>query len=263
MMKSILDLQNILKPSMEEAIQVLSKFTKVLEAWFDINIENTEIIVPYCKEANLWIPRSAPIGLVSALKDLVDRNEASTENVKKIFLNFYEIGNRKNLREMVDAWKENPYFSERMEIIYDAFEAHKEGKFTLSIPTLLPHVEGISKQILPGISGVKNTVEETISSYDKGYFMVDSEREMFLELIINPYFFGSFNNVNSPEEYKLLMEEKELDIENSVNRHAILHGFHLDYATKINSLRVFFVLDALFWMKREEWDDKFRAVLEM
>ena len=63
------------------------------------------------------------------------------------------------------------------------------------------------------------------------------------------------------EKFPEWLESKGVSESQSINRHGILHGVHLNYDSKENSLRVFLLLDVLYEMRRDEWDPRLRAVL--
>jgi hypothetical protein len=50
------------------------------------------------------------------------------------------------LSERIGAWFNLAYLSDRKQIILDSLEAHKAGKWTLSVPTLLPLIDGIMRR---------------------------------------------------------------------------------------------------------------------
>ena len=60
-------------------------------------------------------------------------------------LGYYRRRNCAHLKVAID-WRSNPLFNTRITIIEDAFWAHQQGKFTLSIPTLIPQIEGIMSE---------------------------------------------------------------------------------------------------------------------
>ena len=52
------------------------------------------------------------------------------------------------LSEMTEGWSKVPYLGDRQPIIADTVSAHREGRFTLTVPSLLPLAEGLSVEIL-------------------------------------------------------------------------------------------------------------------
>jgi len=135
-------------------------------------------------------------------------------------------------------------FPERQHIITDAFQAHDERKYTLSIPTLLSQADGIGCKLF--------------STPPKSFF-TQRERDKKIDealKVINP------TNLNVLDEYKgliLLALKKQICLDQQtatlaelqrtdpsygpLNRHGVLHGVHVDFATHHNSLRCISLLD--------------------
>lgn len=101
-------------------------------------------------------------------------------------------------------------FSHRKEIISEAFEAHRAGKYTLSIPVFFAQTDGICKDI-----------------YDRCLFKRDNKA-------FNAIAVGQTANdtilsaILSPLDEKLPVIKR---------RHMVMHGIELNYGTKINSLK--------------------------
>lgn len=141
------------------------------------------------------------------------------------------------LGEVVTKWKANRFFNkQRMKIIDDAFDAHKRGQFTLSIPALLPIVEGISgefcveQRIKVGKSKSKLKAQKMLSEIGKKGDVYLSE--LVLEFIENQLYIET-------NQLRLKKNKKYL------NRHGILHGAYSGYADCARSLRCFLLLDVL------------------
>jgi hypothetical protein len=75
-----------------------------------------------------------------------EAEKLENEKARQDFINeqitaFY----RDELESVLANWQAQPFLKDtaRMAIITDAFEAHQQGKFSLSSPTLLAHTEGV------------------------------------------------------------------------------------------------------------------------
>jgi len=216
-------------------------------------------------QAGFWIPPSAPLRLLHSLRTLIDEGRDTPESIRQIMVDYYEADHFNFLRDMVRDWKRNPYFADRMHIINDALEAHIEGRYTLSIPTLLPLVEGILTDIVGrratradgGIRGWAGDALERLYS--------DSLREAYRDAVIT-YVTGItvYGSVDSayftPQRFPEWLELNGLTGDQVLQRHAILHGVQIDYASRENSLRAFFLLDVLSWTNRQEWDQRFQII---
>ena len=123
----------------------------------------------------------------------------------------------------------------RQQIIADALFAHRNGLYTLSIPTLLPFVDGLSAEILG--STTKNAVAQFAEDRraNDPEIWVQGFCDFMAQVFYKGYRFGT-------------------DSAPYLNRHAILHGRVFDYPSALNSTRVFLLLDALadFWHERQQ-----------
>jgi hypothetical protein len=137
-----------------------------------------------------------------------------------------------------------------MQIIEDALQAHIAGSYTLTVPALLPLVEGILVSVVGGRppraqGGLGAFVQATIEA-----MYMDAMHESSKEAVIS-YLggVGVYANVEpeffTPERFPEWLSARGLIGPQVLHRHAIMHGVQTDYATKENSLRCFFILDVL------------------
>ncbi|HVZ58731.1 MAG TPA: hypothetical protein VG935_03210 [Patescibacteria group bacterium] len=141
------------------------------------------------------------------------------------------------LDKVVNGWSTNKFFTkQRVKIIKDALHAHKNGQYTLSIPALLPIIEGIcgdfckTQNIHVNDSAssqkAKNAMQK-LKTDGKEYVS-----ELVLEFIENQLYINTGN-------LRALRNKRFL------NRHGILHGSYSGYADCARSLRCFLLLDVL------------------
>jgi len=182
--------------------------------------------------------------------------EKSDEEVKSeldtVIFEYFRRDNYAPLSELVDRWF---LFEDRHQMFEDALWAHKQGRYTLSIPALAAQFEGI--------------VRQEVNDYREG----PSWRTVFLGTLEhrreNPPFpsnfrdylswfqalpiLDRFNSVEEVRKYFTLVRIQELfderdfadpESSSSVNRHLILHGVFRTLE-ELESLRLFFVLDLL------------------
>ena len=224
-----------------------------------------EKVAPYLSQANLWIPPSIPsLELLHRLKAAISVSEPTPEIITETFFKYFEEDQWNVLREIVGSWETHPYFKNRMPILRDALEAHIEGKYTLTVPTLLTQVEGVASSILKKTAGhTVDIMKNVVKNIDYGEFLQAALKDILIDFItslagyatIKPEYF-------TPEKFSELLKAKGQLESQVMNRHAILHGVQINYASKENSLRAFLLLDALFWIKREEWDEEFKWVIQ-
>lgn len=156
-----------------------------------------------------------------------------------LIVSSYHKDNFQILKSTVNSWETNKLFKKRMRIIKDSLDAHVDRKYTLSIPALLPLVEGIATEYcklkkinLAGIRSkgnakVEKAFEDLLNS--KGYPF--KFPDLFLE-ILNKVIYEDTSKAKDPFQKKL-------------NRHGVLHGSYIKYYDAPRSLRCFLLLDAL------------------
>lgn len=201
---------------------------------------------PYLCEAGFWVVLSSPLSLLRALRELIEEGEVTPEKVRQLFVDFYSANDFYYLKLMVQDWENHKAFSGRMEVISDALDAHIDGKYTLSIPAILPIIEGILTEILGKRDRkmeewAKNAIEEYYTDY-----LQEASRDAVIAYItgaalyvaIPPQYFTS-------ERYVEWLKQHGMVESQVLQRHAILHGVQKDYASKENSLRAFLLLDIL------------------
>lgn len=156
--------------------------------------------------------------------------------VKQEFLDIYKLNcNRKFLMKLLDdSCLELKIFNNRKQILIDAFDAHFNGKFTLSIPILFPQIEGLLREIgnLKNSDNIKATIPTKIWE-NKLLFSVKDDSENF-----NNFIHKLFKGSASPEEF---------------NRNPILHGIKIDYYSEEHSL---LLLLAILEIRMFLWWDK-------
>lgn len=202
---------------------------------------------------DLWLAPSM-IGLTDKVVQLY--YEGKKQVIPSIIARYYRRNNYAILRKTVSNWESNSFFRPRMGIIYDAVEAHTNGKYTLSVPALLPHIEGIAVEIvekynLPkldypliyrenahGKSGEKTYPGRVFAHV--GMSELNFEEWVAVESLLY-YLEGTF--YLSPR--RVGKKLKDFAASRILNRHSILHGANTRYATHMNSLRCFLALDVL------------------
>lgn len=219
---------------------------------------------PFLAQTNLWIPPSIPtLELLYKLKEVISYGTSAPDIVKDTFVQYFEENSWGVLGDIVSTWEMNPYFRKRMPIFHDALEAHIQGKYTLTVPVLLSQVEGVASSILnrpasDTTSLMKTSIENNVSDT----WLRAVTKDILIGFVTSPAGYGGVKtDYFTPEKFPEWLETKGQLASNTLNRHAILHGIQIDYASKENSLRAFLLLDVFFWMKRDEWDKKLKYIL--
>ena len=153
-----------------------------------------------------------------------EEGNLTEQDVDEIITHFY---NKDKLEKLVETWSEKSFIQPRMKILKECVSAHIEGRFELSIPTLLPQIEGIVADIVEHAGRMKfKNIEEYVDS-------------MFVRN-------SRFDRIGKAFFFSILLEEfKWKDPIPFLSRHAILHGADTNYASASNSLRLILIFDQL------------------
>jgi hypothetical protein len=131
-------------------------------------------------------------------------------------------------------------FPNRADILGDAFEAHRQEKYNLSVPLLLMQADGVwwdrlSRNVFSG--GFTNAVDDLV-----GKVPDSTIRELVRAL--------------SYKQLPLVMTSKNRDIGFSeLNRHQIIHGEVTDYGTEENSLKAVSFLNFCAFVLSDSFDE--------
>lgn len=142
----------------------------------------------------------------------------------------------------------------RAVLLTDAFEAHRAGKYTLSIPALLAQLDGIGCEVM---------------GMGRNFFQ-EKKRTSALAAILSqlkwpgvekPYLLGGIHErmLSALERAWGLSSDTNLrrgDSEDSpLNRHGVLHGLDTNYPTEFNSLRCILLLGYLLEVRKVLHED--------
>jgi hypothetical protein len=142
------------------------------------------------------------------------------------------------LEQMSEMWLSIPYLRDRKDIIRDALDAHKQGKFTLSIPALLPMVDGLAAEVL----GNQSMKAIALLANERRANDPEVWAQGFCDFVSRVYYKG----------YEFGKDEAPF-----LSRHGILHGRVFDYPSALNSTRVFLLIDAV----ADIWHEKQKAIV--
>jgi hypothetical protein len=147
------------------------------------------------------------------------------------FCDHFRQQRHRELRKVVAGWGDEPEFKLRRPIIMDALTDHAFGRYRVSIPTLLPVIEGVVAAVFqptkadalnPGRAMKNATQDERVAFHG---VLVDAMVHTLTSMWANTNFLTA-----NPRAQTL-------------NRHLILHGRSVGYGREVNSLKVFLALD--------------------
>ncbi len=191
--------------------------------------------------AGFWLTPSMTVPLLVAIKRLDGEGSLTPTAVKQLIVELYSENDWQHLRESVNDWRSKPHFQRRMPIIEDALEAHLAGRYTLSIPAILPQVEGIASEILGVSPGRPRDIIRDVVTAQYPDFSSAVARDALISYLMLGYGWGDF------AQFAAWLQQHQTTEQELLHRHAILHGVQVNYASRENSLRAFLLLDALAW----------------
>lgn len=122
-------------------------------------------------------------------------------------------------------------FPLRAQILSAAFRAHVQKTYTLSVPVFLAQADGVCSELLGvGVYSRKNRIPKTASAVEQ------FKHDDFLSSILEPLRVSGALAASEDErhQYRYIL-----------NRHEVLHGKSLNYATELNSFRSISLLSYL------------------
>lgn len=247
----ILSLLNYQPISIREQLDaILIKFQEDLEKAlrFDIPklpkaLEFYEDKVKTFSKARWNIAPSMPQALIEEVFDAKLGNKP--HHINEIIRSFYHDNDYTNLQKMVLKWYENPFFEKRRQILQDALEAHINQKYTLSIPALLPIIEGVlteyTQEYQISVTPGKTTkiYKSILGNPDSDDYDCRIDRWPILQTLFDTL----KNHIYAPSDFENEMN-KPVGRQH-LSRHTVLHGIAINYPTVYNSLKIFLVLDSV------------------
>jgi hypothetical protein len=154
---------------------------------------------------------------------------------------YYGESSWTKLNNTVKSWENHKLFTkQRMKIIRDALRAHKRKEYTLSIPALLPIVEGIVTDYCR-IKKIRVPESKTTQKAKKALEELGLQGDGYISEILLAFI---LNQLYIPtNKLKASSNRKQL------NRHGILHGSYAGYPDGTRSLKCFLILDVLTLLK--------------
>jgi hypothetical protein len=128
------------KQQLEVIQKAFSGLTENLREQFEK--EERRIFAALAKRG--WLGLEVYLTAPDMRRILVIHKEKGKKGVDQFVCRKFRSGRYKLLNRMVRTWQCIPYMKKRRKIVREAIKAHKEGRYALSIPALLPLVDGLS-----------------------------------------------------------------------------------------------------------------------
>jgi len=226
-----------------DSIQQASRFTNFFEKLIDFRKDEKKALI---EKGWIMCPSLMQISYSALNRAVIKYREGDGGRaLTKLIKQFYGASNNwEYLSKTVNSWGKHKLFTkQRMRIIKDSFWAHQHKKYTLSIPSLLPIIEGIAGDYCNKVKGLKVPKEKTTRKVKEVVKLLKLqgdkyEAEILLELILNQLYASTDSN-----KFRKSKNKKKL------NRHGILHGSYSGYPDATRSLKCFMILDVLSLLK--------------
>ena len=192
---------------------------------------------------NLWIAPSMSEELVGKIVRLYEA-DAGSGTVHSMVSRYYAKENWCRLEEVLERCRNNSLFKSRMKLIEEAFQAHREGLYNLSVTGLLIHLEGIAAdyvkkhKLLPKVGGKTRQIILAALN-DTPYSLLDVRTYAGVRSLIAYIEDSMFTSVDFDKEHIRLHGE------NRLMGHAVRHGRQVAFGSRMNSLRLFLIIDVM------------------
>lgn len=174
-------------------------------------------------------------------------NELSDIDVDILFTDI--LMDNKRIQQTLEFWESQPTISKRLPILKEAIEAHIDGKFYLSVATLIPQIEGVLRDSLTAMgrndefnSMDRDHMHKAITALIDLWKLQSNKTEksiIFLNLLPDAVA-NLYKDYDPHKEY-------DLPIEGELYRHGVCHGLQTDFGSKKNSTRLILLLDRIIF----------------
>lgn len=244
---------------MQETLEPFRAFIEVIqkqqEAWAKTIREMQQIPTHFKKAQEYLLGRGWYLGAAMTLPGT------------KILAKLVDEGKHDQIESEMQGWATSriddvladveKHFPSRLGIVKDAIDAHKAGKYTLSVPVLLAQADGLAREIV-----------------ETSLFYGDPRRQFrkFRGKLGRPALGPTLDMLLTPMQSQSAFEKKSKQAisgtrDHLANRDEVMHGVQTDYASVGNSLRAILLIDYLLGIKgmldsHKEWAKKWRKEME-
>ena len=225
-------LEQALEPMRELAIEMQRSLEQPIREfweWFRELPEATRLTVGRLAEIGWYIDPTMPLTTIQALARALSADDVDAAD--SYFEEFFDQRVNEIEQELVEAYEH------RRTVLQDAFEAHRSGKYNLSIPVFLAQADGIWWDRFGRNLFVRRARTQTA---------IEVRRELRSQFskILFDVFDASIPIWKSESERSTSFD--------ALNRHQVLHGESTTYGTQRNSLQCISFLSFLHWVLRAE-----------
>lgn len=234
----------IIKRAMENMQEQMNQAAKNLAEVAKDLPENTNIAQEFLAKRGWFIPfRNLPLARIKWIAECVKENR-SYNQIDEYLTEYIENSMPGIIKDSEE------YFDDRFKILEEAFKAHEEERYALSIPTLLSQADGIFRDLF-GKDFFKNDPNERNEINKRILKKLNKNGHRVTAASLSYVFIKQLHEESSlhePYSETKIFKDGE-DIE-TLNRHEVLHGVAKKYDTKINSTKAIGLIGLLISAKR-------------
>ncbi|MCB2290826.1 hypothetical protein LGK97_13855 [Clostridium sp. CS001] len=178
-----------------------------------------------------WLISSLPIIKINEIYR--NKESLNIDEVDNIICDYYSDNNFKELDKVTEKWVDLDYFNNRIDILKESIEVHKLEKYRLTVPTLVPLIEGVIRDFMLDKYKILN------ESFSPTYKIFKSKVNELSNFIVN------YVVICIDKLYCRFNPTKPNEV-SDFSRHKISHGLAIEYGSEANSLKVILFLDEIF-----------------
>jgi hypothetical protein len=223
MMQDVEEMRQSFPPEWKRLIeldkQTSKSFAKIQERMKQIPAEIAELSVQLAKRGwYLWM--DMPFTFLYAIRRAL--NDKRFQIVDAVLMDYFKKENRRIESIMLES------FPNRAAILKPAFRAHRKKDYSLSVPVFLSQADGICSELVGvGLYSRRKGSPQTASATER---FTGSD---FMSSLLEPLRVAGALNA---------FEDERHQYPDVLNRHEVLHGKSVDYATPVSSFRAFSLL---------------------
>jgi len=230
--------QAIVSIQLASFLEGLPKITFDFDAFLDgLDRAHAQLLARTLRRYHWWPVPGLPDELYSGILDVVEQGRL--RRVNRYICDWFGWNRYRRLgRVVVRRWDDNKYFCSRRHIYRQALVAHRRGWYNLTVPALIPLVEGIARDYLESEYGItersgRRAIERALGQNVPPSVFREELQQALIRFLTTSTFADTECGDVLPSGYEL-------------NRHGVAHGRHLQYGTEANSLRCFLLLETLY-----------------
>ncbi len=183
-----------------------------------------------------WPVPGLPFEFYEGILILIENGE--TRRVNRYICAWFRWNRYRRLTRMAKRWDDNRYFRRRRPIYRQALKGHRRRLYNLTVPGLVPLVEGIARDYLWGEHGISErrgltAIKEALSRNIPDDVYQEELQQILIRFLTSSTFADTDRDDVLTSGYEL-------------NRHGVAHSRHIRYGSEANSLRCFLLLETLY-----------------